>query len=106
MNRIFVLLCVVFSLLLAPMAHAAGLSCPDTGCSIADQSSKKQDPAQQDDGKPAGTGHHCCSPRIADRTQLEVTVVAQTTLSAFTIIAQTNLASITVGPLLEPPSRA
>ena len=101
MIRIFAFLCVVFSLLLVPMAHAASLDCSDSGCSIVDQPSKKQD-----DGKPATVEHHCCVHRIADRTQLEVTVVAQTTLSAFTIIAQTNLASITVGPLLEPPSRA
>jgi hypothetical protein len=101
MNRFFVLLCVVFSLVLAPMAHAAGLDSSASGCSIAGQSSGKQD-----DGMPAGVGHHCCSHRIADRAPLEVTEIVQETLSVFTITEQTNLASIAVRPLLEPPSRA
>jgi len=101
MNRFFVFLCVVFSLLLAPMAHAAGLDSSDSGCSIAGQSSKNQN-----DGMPAGAEHHCCSHRIADRAPVETTEIVQETLSVFTITEQTNLASITVGPLLEPPSRA
>jgi len=87
--------------LLVPMAHAASLDCSGPGCGIADQSSKKQD-----DGKPANAGHHCCGHRIADRTQHKVAEIEQETLLIFTIIAQTSLASITVGPLLEPPSRA
>ena len=101
MIRIFAFLCVVFSLLLVPMAHAAGLDCSDSVGSIVDQSSKKQD-----DGKPATAEHHCNSHRIADRTQHKVAEIEQETLLIFTIIAQTSLASITVGSLLEPPSRA
>lgn len=103
MNRFFVLLCVVFSLLLAPMAHAEGFSCPDTGCTNADQSSKEK---KQDDGKVAQDGHHCCGNHIVDRTPLKVSDALAETSSAITPIGQTNLASITVGPLLEPPSRA
>ncbi|MDO9461022.1 MAG: hypothetical protein Q7N95_13055 [Alphaproteobacteria bacterium] len=101
MNRFFALLCVVFSLVLAPMAHAAGLDSSDSGWSTADQTSKKQD-----DGKLSGAEHHCCGQRIADHASLKVTDVPQETTSVYTLIEQNNLASITVGPLLQPPSRA
>lgn len=99
MNRIFALLCVVFSLVLAPMAHAVELDFFDTGSSMADHSSSKK----QDKDSLASAEHHC----IADRTQVAATQDArQETSSAFVVIGQTNPASITVGPLLEPPSRA
>ncbi len=101
MNRFFVCLSVIFSLLLAPVAHAAGAAYSDIICGFADQSSKKQD-----DGKLAGAGHHCCGHRIADHVPSEITVAAQANLTVFTHIEQTSPASITVGPLLEPPSRA
>ena len=99
MNRFFVLLCVVFSLVLAPMAHAVEPDFPGAGHNFSDQSSSKK----QDNGDLAASEHHC----IADRMQIEAAEdMRQETSSAFIIIAQTNLAPITVGPLLEPPSRA
>lgn len=98
MRRFFVHLCVVFSLLLAPMAHAVEPHIYDTGASTVDHSSKKQD-----NGNLAAAEHHC----IADRTQIEAAEdTRQETSSAFVIIEQTNPVPITVGPLLEPPSRA
>lgn len=46
MDRFFALLCVVFSQLLAPMAHAVVLDFFDMGSNIADHSSsRKQDSA-------------------------------------------------------------
>lgn len=99
MNRFFVLLCVVFSLALAPMAHAVGPDSSGSGHNFTDHSSSKK----QDNGGPPASEHHC----IADRMQIEaVEDMRQETSSAFIVIGQTNPASITVGPLLEPPSRA
>ena len=99
MNRFFVLLCVVFSLVLAPMAHAVEPDFSGAGHNFTDQSSSKK----QDNGSLASAEHHC----IADRAQIEaVDSTRQETSTAFIISAQTNLAPITVGPLLEPPSRA
>ena len=99
MNRFFVLLCVVFSLALAPMAHAVGPDSSGSGHNYTDHSSSKK----QDNSGLASAEHHC----IADRMQIEAAEdMRQETSSAFIIIAQTNPAPITVGPLLEPPSRA
>lgn len=102
MKRVFVCLFVVLSLMLAPVVHASGLNCADTGCTVSDQSSKQK----QDDGKFAGAGHHCCHNHIADRAPLKADHSLTEISSAFAPGEQDNLASITVGPLLEPPSRA
>jgi len=99
MNRFFALLCVVFSLVLAPMAHAVGSASSGSGHNFTDHSSSKK---QDKDGL-AASEHHC----IADRTQIAAAQDArQETSSVFVVIEQTNPASITVGPLLDPPSRA
>lgn len=99
MSRFFVLLCVVFSLMFAPVPHAAEPVSPDSGHALADHSPSKK----QDGGSLAAAAHHC----IAGYVKLELadSALLETSM-AFTIIAQTNPASITVGPLLEPPSRA
>lgn len=99
MSRIFMLLCVVFSLVLAPMAHAVEPDFSGAEHNFTDQSSSKK----QDNGGLAASEHHC----VADRTQIAAAQdTRQETSSAFIVIGQTNPASITVGPLLEPPSRA
>lgn len=103
MKRLFVCLFVVFSLMLTPVVHAAGFSCPDTGCTMAEQTSKEK---KQDDGKLAGVGHHCCCNHIVDRAPLKVADSLTEISSAFIPGKQDDLASITVGPLLEPPSLA
>lgn len=101
MKRIAVCLLMVVSLMLAPVAHAAGFICPDTVCSVADQSSKKSD-----EGKVAGVGHHCCCHHFADRVPHKVSGTLSDTSTAFAATEQTHVVSITIGPLLEPPSRA
>ena len=99
MRRFFVLLCVVFSLLLAPMAHAMEPDSSGAGHDFTDQSSSKK----QDNGSFAAAEHHC----IADRMLVEAADdTRQETSSAFIIILQINMASVTARPLLEPPSRA
>jgi len=102
MKRVLVCLFVVFSLMLAPVAHAAGFNCPDTGCTLAEQTSKDK---KQDDGS-LKAGHHCCCNHMVDRAPLKVADTLTETSSAFIPTEQTNLASVTVGPLLEPPSLA
>ncbi len=102
MNRFFVLLCVVFSLLLAPMAHAVEPDFSGAGHNFTDQSPSKK----QDNGKLAGVWHHCSCHQIAGYAPVKAAGTLAETSSAFITIEQTNLASITVGPLLEPPSRA
>ncbi|MDO9462106.1 MAG: hypothetical protein Q7N95_18555 [Alphaproteobacteria bacterium] len=99
MNRFLVFLCVIFSLALGPLAHAMENGSSGAGHNFTDHSSSKK----QDNGGLASAEHHC----ISDRTQIETAEDArQETSSAFVIIGQTDPASITVGPLLEPPSRA
>lgn len=99
MNRFFVLLCFVFSLLLAPMAHALEPDSSGASYNFTDQSPSKK----QDNGNLAAAEHHC----IADRTQLAAAEnTRQETSSAFIVIGQTNPAPVTIRPLLEPPSRA
>ncbi len=99
MNRFFALLSVVFLLVLAPTVHAMESHFSDASHHFTDQSSSEK----QDTGNFASAEHHC----IADRAQTAATEDArQETSSAFIVIGQTNPASVTVGPLLEPPSRA
>lgn len=101
MKRLFVCLFLVFSLLLTPLAHAAGVNCPDSGCTMANQSKEKKD-----DSKLAKIAHSCCC-------QHQVTPVPNVGfLSLFVkytapfITPDDALASVTLGPLLEPPSIA
>ena len=102
MKRIVVCLFMVVSLMLAPMAHAAGLNCPDTDCTLTDQSSDEK----QDDGKLAKIAHSCCC-------QHQVAPGSSSTFIPFSVNSASPvktsdgvLVSVTLDPLLEPPLHA
>jgi hypothetical protein len=99
MNRLLALLSVIFFLTVAPLAYAvAHTHVLDVDHDFSDPSSSKK----PDTGGYTSIAHHC----IADCTRLETAEdIRQETSSNFSVITQTNPASITVGPLLEPPSR-
>jgi hypothetical protein len=103
MKRLFVCLFMVFSLMLTPVAHAAGVNCPDTGCTLADQSSKQK---KQDDGKLAKAAHSCCCQHQTAPASDSGIVSLSVKYAAPFITPDDALASITLGPLLEPPSHA
>ena len=104
MKRLLVCLFIVFSLMLGPVAHAAGADCLEPGHKVADQFSKEK---KQDNGKLASNAnHHCCCNPTVDRVGLEFSNSSKIKSSKAIPAAQTTLASFIVGPLLEPPSLA
>lgn len=102
MKRALVCLFVMLSLLVGPLAHAAGLDCPDTGCATSSISKEKK----HDSSKVAETGHHCCCAPMLDRMGFRQAEPFTFVSTVFAIPEMEHLASITVGPLLEPPSHA
>lgn len=102
MNKLLIILFVIFSLVFVPLAHAAGAGCmSNTGESACSVFQNKK----QDVGKAFDANHCCCSP-MAERTNTKHSVVLFMTFAAFILSGQINLTSLTIEPLLEPPSHA
>lgn len=99
MNKIFVCLFVVVSLLITPVAHAFGVD--GDGCH-SESAAQKED--TQKDGKQVNATHHCCCAPASFKTDAVAHVHLPTTAKQFTIIADDSMTSVVVGPLLEPPS--
>ena len=98
MKHIVVCLFISLSLMLAPLAQAAGLSCTDADCTH-EQLAKKQD------SKAEAGQHCCCHHQVAPAVTGSVTIRSLEYIASY-ISHDDALASITVGPLLEPPSLA
>ena len=60
MKKVILSLFIALSLLVAPIAHAAGMNCEGDNCQMTEQSKKQSKGEKQDDGKMANAGHHCC----------------------------------------------
>lgn len=101
MKRLVICLLVAFSLLVGPLAHAAGI-CAEANIKITDQASKEK---KQNDSKLA-QAHHCCTNPAVERADLKITAPIQVKASVVIVTSPDHLASINVGPLLEPPSHA
>jgi hypothetical protein len=105
MKRIFVYLLVVFSLLVAPIAHASGLACQGDSCQFSEQTKKDSKGEKQDDEKLAKVGHHCCCAHTAsDKPNYKSHDFVASVTKTFVTGEDENLASVVVGPPLEPPS--
>lgn len=105
MKKVLLSLFIAFSLLIAPMAHAADVNCEGDNCQMSEQVKKKTD-SQPDEDKMAKAGHHCCCPHVSAIPDLAVaapTLVESRT--AFTV-EQEATTSLVVGPPLKPPSHA
>lgn len=106
MNRVLLSLFIVFSLLIAPIAHAADMDCKGDNCQVSEQAKKSSDTDKQDSDKMAKADHHCCCPHVSAIPNLAVTksmTIASRTAFNFEQDATT---SVVVGPPLKPPSHA
>lgn len=101
MRRAIIGLFVIFSLMLAPVAHAAEANCMKADCVSVDHQSGKQ---KQDDGKTGKVAHDCCAHHVADRTVYRSVAYAPSASQRVVFVQQDDLPSIVVGPLLEPPA--
>lgn len=102
MCRALISLVLVFSLMLAPVVHAAEMTCAKAeGLSVEHESA----PKKSSDSK-TGTAAHHCSQHVADRTAFSTGVDLSTAPLPFGVSDQDDLPSLVVGPLLEPPAHA
>jgi hypothetical protein len=106
MKKVILSLFIALSLLVAPIAHAAGMNCEGDNCQMTEQSKKQSKGEKQDDSKMANAGHHCCCPHVSAMPNL--TVATPMTVSSRTVfvLEQDATTSVVVGPPLKPPSHA
>lgn len=105
MKRNILSLFVAFCVLVAPIAHAAGLDCMDSKCHAVEQT-KKSDADKKDDGKLAKTGHQCCCAHVSAKMDMEKADYTPSTAKQVIVMKDDTLASVVLGPPLEPPSHA
>lgn len=95
---------VALSLLVAPIAHAAGMNCEGDSCQMSEQTKKQAKSEKQDDSKIAKAGHHCCCPHVSSIPNLAVTEPVSVSGQAVFVLEQDDMTSVVVGPPLKPPS--
>jgi hypothetical protein len=104
MKNLIVILVVVFALLSAPLAQAAGISCQEN-CQVSEQTTHSES-EKQDSGKLDKAAHHCCCAHAAfkeDRIE-EGRIYKISTV--FVTTEDHDTKSIVLGPPLKPPSHA
>jgi len=105
MRKIFVSLFVGLSLLLAPIANAAGVTCEGDDCPMSEQTTKQtKSETQQDNDKLAGSEHHCCCPHVLVVSDLATAKPSPAFHAASFVFQQIAMTSVVVGPPLKPPS--
>jgi hypothetical protein len=105
-KNILVAIIVMTSLLIAPLAHAAGYDCASGTCHSLEQGDHKSKEANKDDSKLTKTGHHCCCPHVSAIPSLGVTAPMTVSSRTIFVLEQDATTSVVVGPPLKPPSRA
>lgn len=107
MKKVILSLFVVFSLLVAPVAHAYDIDCKSDTCQMTEKSEKQaKSEKQQDNDKMADADHHCCCPHVSAIPDLAL--AKPTAASSHTTFAyeQDVTTSVVVGPPLKPPSHS
>lgn len=105
MKKVILSLFVAFSLLFAPIAHAAGMNCEGDYCQMTGQSKEQSKSEKQDDGKMANAGHYCCS-HVSVIQDSSVSQSPKASSSPIFVLEQDATTSVVVGPPLKPPSHA
>lgn len=103
MNKVFICLFVVFSLLVTPVAYAAGVGCQGDGCQMSEQAKKHSTGEKQDNGKMADTQDHCCH-QVSVNVDSNIAELMAVESEAFFTPRDDAPSSVVVGPPLEPPS--
>jgi hypothetical protein len=107
MKKIVLSLFVVLSLLVAPIAHASGMSCEGDNCQMSEQTKKQaKSEKQQDNDKMAKAGHHCCCPHVSAIPDLAISEPTTASSQTVFVLEQDVTTSVVVGPPLKPPSHA
>lgn len=107
MKNILLSLLVSFSLLAAPVAHAAGFGCAADNCQISETAQKLDTHGStQDKTKVEKLGHHCCSHVSIKQEVGAVTYIASSIASAGFYRESGFASSLVIGPPLKPPSLA
>ena len=106
MKKTILSLFVAFTLLVAPIAHAAGMNCEGYNCQVSEQSKKQSKSEKQDDGKMANAEHHCCCPHVSSIPDLAMTEPMKVSSCTIFVLEQDATTSVVVGPPLKPPSHA
>lgn len=106
MKKAALSLFVVFSLLVAPIAHASAMICEGDNCQMTEQSKKQFDSEKQDNDKMAEAGHHCCCPHVSAIPDSALAAPQTASDSAAFDFHQDATTSVVVGPPLKPPSHA
>ena len=99
------LLCLIigFSLMVVPVAHAAGVL--DDGCHSA-HAEKKDGQPDSHSKKMADAGHHCGCSALSFRLVPQSYALIARNISGAILSDDAHMASIAPGALLEPPSYA
>ncbi len=107
MKKIILSLFVAFTLLIAPLAHAAGMNCEGDNCQMSEQTKKQaKSEKQQDNDKMANAGHHCCCSHVSSIPNLAVMDSVSVSSQAVFALEQDAMTSVVAGPPLKPPSHA
>lgn len=106
MIRYLLTLFIAVSVLVAPIAHAAGIDCKAVGIAKMEVTKKVSDDEKSQDTDQAGKlAHHCCT---YFAVKLDVALTAQQWVSSKVGFPLDNdsIGSIVLGPPLKPPSHA
>lgn len=106
MKKVILSLFICLSLLVGPVAHAAGMNCEGDNCQMTEQSKKHSESEKQEDGKMANAGHHCCCPHVSAILNLAVAEPMTVPSRTVFVLEQIATTSLVVGPPLKPPSHA
>lgn len=106
MKKVILSLFVALSLLVAPIAYAAGMNCEGDNGQMTEQSKKQLKSEKQDDNKMAKAGHHCCCHHVSVMPSLTVAAPMKVSSRTVFVLEQDATTSVVVGPPLKPPSHA
>lgn len=108
MQKLLLSLVIVFSLLVTPLAHAAGLDCLDFGKSISKVEAKSDitKSEKQSDKTQKSANHCCCAHNTCDRNIAKAAEFIPSVSSVAIPATDDRISSLAYGPPLEPPSHA
>lgn len=107
MKNLFIGLFIILSLLVAPVANAAGMDCADHNRFNSAKTLEKVESSKSDTAKLAKAIHHCCCNPVVSQNLLNAPLsLAIATNSTLITSKDSALASVVVCPPLEPPSQA
>lgn len=106
MNQFVVCVLIAFSMLLTPVAHAAGFGCGDEACHMSQQPKHDSGADKQQGDKLAGVTHHCCCSPVLHQNGFAAPDLGGPVAGGSISGPEVNTRSVVIGPALEPPSLA